>query len=546
VSVVFLAACVGDDVATSEQEMALTSGEELRGLVSSVYGADINRYVPKLVQQFYELKDHGDYYGFYTGAGHPGTYCGLRCQEHWQGIARLTYPPAARAQFLVGSSHDDGSRLAVVPTGSSDGLRLRGNQHSLTKRDWNTKPRSQQTMVHAEIIEPCLGSCMNHPGGMQTLGQYLFIGAEKIDDAGAGAKVFVYDTGGMGYNTHDPVQLWGIRLGTDGAAFAAVAKLAPLSGETESRVLLITAGNGSKTLTFNLSRLGHSITSSDFFGNPSTGSTYPEGTLTPSGAYPSYWTGLYQSMSLLVDDAGQLYLLGANKTESGGDDYLDLFELDVAVAATGSMSPDGAPNVTASVRRVAHKTMSCIPSIAETSSEGGQACDFSAASGTYVDPAGRLYFYATVHSDSAINGASTEWTRMMEFRPWNHVDNPSTSINETCSLFDAWVNLYDGPLVMNGYGTYIPFGLNSYMIDYLDHYQRDQGSFGTAYNFNDRVRSLQYCIPSGYKFRLFQHEDFGGASYDLPGWGGVDRRWWNSASGWSSGCFMTSTGNTCL
>jgi hypothetical protein len=199
--------------------------------------------------------------------------------------------------------------------------------------------------------------------------------------------------------------------------------------------------------------------------------------------------------------------------------------------------------VSASVTRLARKTMICEPDIA--SGDGRQGCDFSAATGVYIDPKGRLYFYATVHSDRALDGATDEWTRMSEFRPWNHIDDPGTTAQEACSsLSNAWVNLYDGALAANGYGTYVPKDLESFMIDYGDRWARDGDSFGNAYNFNDRVRSLQYCVPSGYKFRLFQDAGFSGGTYDLAGSGSLTRVSWSSTQGWSSGCFMPSSGTS--
>lgn len=538
----------GDDIDSEldlgEETQELVAGEPLLGLVSSAYGPDVNRYVPNLEQQVRELKDHGDYYGYYTGSG-PSTTCTLTdCQEHWQGIARLTYPTAARDHLIAVSSDDAASFLSVIPTRAAAGLRLRGNQLSPTTQDWNARPNSGQTIRHSEIIESCTASsCRNHPGGMQTLGQYVVVGVERIASTELG-KVFLYDAGALSSTNRDPRKVWEITLAySDGAAFAAAAKLKPLAGETTSRYLLVTAGNDSKTLMFNLSRLGEPLTSAYAFSSTYQ-ITQPEGTLTPSQEFPTSWAKKYQSMQLLTAPDGQLYLLGANRSGSptaGYVDFIDLFRLDVTL--TGSMGVE-APLVTARVTRAAHKEMTCEPTIA-SGANARQGCDFSAATGVYIDPRGRPYFYATVHDDRPLNGGTAEWTRMMEFRPWNHVDDPGTSGQETCaSLANAWVNLYDGTLTTNPHGTRMPLRLNSFMIDYVDRWERDGGSFGTAYNFNDRVRSLHYCLPSGYKFRLFQHDDFGGSWYDLPGYGTVKPKEWTSTQGWSSGCFMPSAGTS--
>jgi hypothetical protein len=135
---------------------------------------------------------------------------------------------------------------------------------------------------------------------------------------------------------------------------------------------------------------------------------------------------------------------------------------------------------------------------------------------------------------------------MMEFRPWNHIDDPGAAGETTCSLTRSWVNLYDGVLTTSASGNRIPLGLNSYIIDYEDKGERLMSSFGKAYNFNDKVRTLQYCIPSGYRFRMFANDGFNGATTDLVGTGVLDRREYPSAQGFSSGCFQTTSSSSCL
>jgi hypothetical protein len=99
---------------------------------------------------------------------------------------------------------------------------------------------------------------------------------------------------------------------------------------------------------------------------------------------------------------------------------------------------------------------------------------------------------------------------------------------------------------VNAFGTPTPQHVNSYIIDFPDRKERTQDSFGVAYNFNDKVRSLQYCIPSGLRFRLFQHDGFQGSSYDLTATGKLATISWSSTQGWSSGCFMRTTDTACL
>ena len=324
-------------------------GEQVRGVVSSTYGPDVNRYVPQLEKQFTQLKEQGDYYGFYTGAGHPDTKCKrFRCY-HWQGMARLAYPEQARRYFLAASAHKPESRLATVDTGTTSGLRLRGNRQSATKPDWETPPDPAQRIVHSEPIETYL----NHPGGMQTIGQYVAIGMEKIADSVPG-KVYLYDVSGLNASNSDPVKQWEVGIAGEKVATASIVKLQPFEGETDSRYLLITLGSDSQKITFNLSRPGKALTSTDAFSIAPNGVTVPEGTLTPDSDV-SGWTTEYQTAQVLVDETGQLYLLAAKRTTIYKN-YLDLFALDLTL--TGGANVDEAtPLISSRITRVANKRM---------------------------------------------------------------------------------------------------------------------------------------------------------------------------------------------
>ena len=519
----------------------LDSGEFITGAVSRVYAPDVNRYVPDPLKQFVQLKDHGDYYGFYTDAGHLDTFCesGListNCQNHWQGLARLVYPETARAYFLVASSHSTESRLAVVNNGEWSGLRLRGNRHDTTRPDWEAPPDWSDRIVLSRMMQQSL----NHPGGMQVIGQYVAVGLEKIASPQEGA-VYLYDVSRMNVTTKHPIQMWSVGIAGEKVATASVVKLAPFAGERAGRYLMLTLGGESKRITFNISRAGKMIDDPKLFNDHHA--TTAEGSIAPAASGVANWTDMYQTMQIIVDPNGQLYLLGATKDRSGGSDYLDLFALRLRLTG-GTNQSENTPLVAANVTHLARKIMYCIPSVSNS-----MGCDFSAAGGAYIDPDGRLYYYATVHSDSPLNGASTQWTRMMEFRPRDHLDEPDTSAIEGCpALSSAWVNFYDGKLGRDSYSSSAPVRVNSFMIDFVDRRERAQSSFGSAYNFNDRVVAVQFCIPRGHRFRLFEHENFRGASIDLVGTGSLaTKRWGNSGARqkWSSGCFI-GTANRCL
>jgi hypothetical protein len=83
--------------------------------------------------------------------------------------------------------------------------------------------------------------------------------------------------------------------------------------------------------------------------------------------------------------------------------------------------------------------------------------------------------------------------KMMEFRPGDYLDDPSTPGVEGCpTISQAYVELFDEA---NDKG-------NSLMIDYVDRSKRNYNRFDTAFSFNDRTRSARQCIPVGYRYRL--------------------------------------------
>lgn len=542
------AGCVASDAEAEEEgeaarlgttSQAFKAGESLRGVVTAQYGEDVNRFVPDLVRQFKTLLDHGEHRGFYTKEGYPDTKCGgwfnSDCYDHWQGLVRLTYPVDARRYFLAASSHENkGSYIASVPTGTVSYSGLGSNRKHPSKPDWNVAPPAADTMKDFIRLE---SQPLDHPGGMQTIGRYVAVAMEEVKKSTPGA-VALLDVGEMNTTNAKPKLLWKMGIEDEMVATAAIVKLRPLNGETQSRFLMITAGAESKKLTFNISRAGYALSDPKAFSPTSV--TTAEGTLTPSS---SIWTTRYQTIQVFTDSGGKLYLLAAKSTEStSGTDWLDLFELNVTL--TGESNPEeGTPKVTASLVKLANHKMWCSNSISDE-----RNCDFAAAGSAYVDPDGRLYFYATVHSDDKLAGASTQWTRMVEFRPRDHLDNPSTPWREGCtSLGKSWVSLIDGPLT-DVDGELMPQGKNILFIEYMARHHRaydgryGYSSFEKAFNFDNRVQSVQYCLAPGAKFRLFQHPGRTGTFVDLEGNGTLQSKQWSSKQNFSSACFLDAAG----
>jgi hypothetical protein len=481
---------------------------ELKGMVRVTTGANANRCTPNPVEQLRSLRDHGDILGFRMGAGYPDPNPGA---FHWQGVQRL---PIGGGRLLAVSSSTpagEGGHVAIVQLGSRAiaGGRLRSNRLSTTTQDWNVRPGGNDVIVQDLRVS----SVFNHPGGLQTLGRYLLVPLEMKDESSDKARVFLYDSLG----TRDPWscnqatgagclrKVWGFVVAGTGAGTVSAAQL------DDGRYLMITTQRGITKLEVHVSQRGKVLTDPTLFGS--------------WGSYEALWVGRfpdwtdYQNLNLLIGCNAQLYLLASHKSEAPVvpvEDLIDLFELHLV--PDGKTNADGDPTLSVSLTKVANRHVYC-----STLGDKTQ-CHLQAAGGAWVDPQGRLFFYAAEHDNDGPDGT----VKMMEFRPGDHLDNPGTPFVEGCpTLPQAYVELFDGA---NHDG-------NSLMIDFRDRAKRNYDHFDTAFSFNDRTRSARQCIPAGYRYRLWININKTGPSFDLLGTGNRRSYQWPTKPGFSSGCF---------
>lgn len=495
-------------VADARAMLAIQS--ELKGLVTTHNIANANRCTPDPVAQVRSLRDHGDILGFRMGAGYPDPDGD---DYHWQGVQRL---PVAGGRVLAVSSsapRNKGGHVAIVQLASRSnaGGRLRGNRLSTTTQDWNRTPFTNDVIVQDLQVN----TVFNHPGGLQMLGRYLFVPLELTTDTSDRARVYLYDT----LAARDPWscdqktgagclrKVWGFVVAGTGAGTVSAAQLA------DGRYLMITTQREIKKFEVHVSQRGKALTDSTLFGT--------------WGSYEALWdsTGKfdwreYQNLNLLVGCDGQLYLLASHNSSGGlfssDEDWIDLFELHLV--PDGETNADGDPTLSVSLTKVANRHVYC-----GTLGDKTQ-CNLDAAGGAWVDPQGRLFFYAVEHDNDGPNDS----VKMMEFRPGDHLDNPGTKIVEGCpTLSQAYVELFDKA----------GFGGNSLMIDYVDRSKRNYNHFDTAFSFSDRTRSARQCIPAGFRYRLWININHTGPSFDLLGTGSRESFEWPTTQGFSSGCF---------
>lgn len=486
---------------------------ELKGMVTTITTASVNRCTPNPAEQLRSLRDHGDILGFRMGAGYPDPDGD---DYHWQGVQRL--PIGGGRLLAVSSSTPDseGGHVAIVQLGSRSaaGGRLRSNRLSVGTQDWNVRPRETDVIVQDLRVH----TVFNHSGGLQTLGRYLLVPLELIDESSDRARVYLYDSSGA----RDPWscnpatgagclrKVWGFVVAGTGAGTVSAAKLA------DGRYLMITTQRHISKFEVHVSQPGKALTDPTLFGS--------------WGSYEALWVSKgissgedwadYQNLNLLTGCNGQLYLLASHKTDGGAffsnEDWIDLLELHLV--PDGKTNADGDPTLSVSLNKVAKRHVYC-----STLGDKTQ-CNLQAVGGAWVDPQGRLFFYAAEHDNDGPNGS----VKMMEFRPGDHLDNPGTPRVEGClNLPQAYVELFDDE----------NFGGNSLMIDYRDRARRNYDQFHTAFSFNDRTRSARQCIPPGYRYRLWININRTGPSFDLLGTGNRQSHQWSTNPGFSSGCF---------
>jgi hypothetical protein len=170
-------------------------------------------------------------------------------------------------------------------------------------------------------------------------------------------------------------------------------------------------------------------------------------------------------------DPGTLYLIGLlnkDRYQSTGDDNADLFR--VELGADGQVE----------IVRESRLHLYC-------GYRGTNHCNFAAAAGTYVDPDGRLFLYATEHDNYGPRNPldDNRSIKFMEFRPVPH--GPCERIE------DAWVELYDDDNYQD----------RSLMIGWVDRNLEDYCDYREVDDFDGRASSVRWCLPRGLSYRLY-------------------------------------------
>src|SRR5262245_55466505 len=467
--------------------------------------------------QFRDLEHHGEALGFHLGAGTPDP----SLYRHYQGIQRL--PGAGTPYFFVtrsgndpgtvgsGAANDPGDLLVVrFDSRDKSGERVRSNRLRRGQDSEDTAPPvvngSPRDRVVANVSFDGTGwPNYGHPGGAQLFGDVLVVplGAE-YGAADAQPRIVLVDVA----SPESPVRLRDISLASDQEEAGAAA----IVRQSKDRLLLVVSGNDDESLHVYESNVGSIRAANLRFTRVDVWKH--------SELVGGEWaTGdALQHLYLVRDCEGTLYMLGTLNDGGGAaapdsDDRAYLYE--VGFDAAGEFR----------VEQRDERHLWC------TAHDVGRICDFAAAGGFHVTPAGELILYASEHA----NGGPGGTVRMAEFRsatvfrpgsanlapkadaggPYNVAEGGSVSVSGagTPPLARAWAELYEDT----------NFRDRSIVFDWDDRLADDFDDFDALDGFGDEASSLIFRAPVGCSLQLYADRAYGGRRLVFNGTGGVVR-----------------------
>jgi hypothetical protein len=438
----------------------------LTGAVCAGTTADCNACVSNAVSAVNSLRDHGDVMGFFP-IGDP-----VSMTSHWQGIQRLS---VAGGRYMAVSQSGSNRAFTVVHMESRDsgtGLRFRSNRLKVDAHYPATAPSGWDRSVHDEVLPWHLP--YSHSGGMQASGNILAVSLESAP-SGYNGQVVLYDLSTPTAPRLLPVS----RVGT--STEAGTASLAKLS---DGDFLLILGRRDANNLEFYRSSSGDLHQSTTTF---QLLDHWNEGEL--RSTLGDFEFGNYQNLNLLTQCDGTLFLAGTHRNDVTQEDWIDLYQL----------SEESGQVV---ITKVARRHLYCGYPSPGYSGGSTTHCNLDAAGGLYVAPDGQLIVYGTEHDNDGPSGS----VKMMEFR--------STFPNSSCSstINEAFVELYDDS----------NFSDRGLMIDYRDYSLERYSNFRNVEGFTDKASAVRWCLPWGWRFRLYEHDTYGGSYKEFQGSGSLN------------------------
>lgn len=444
------------------------------GRICDSVASTCNRCIENVPDAVNALRDHGDPLGFFTIGDPVGNAASNR---HWQGVQRLH--GAGKAYLAISRSNGSNNTVpfSVVHMGAENDTGGRWRSNKLSHSSYPaTAPDASAQMIADEAMPA--GLAFKHSGGLQSSGDILAVALDGSLAGTSNGRVLFYNVGQPTSRVLYPPRI------TTQTSEAGSVGITQLQNET---FLVVTARSGANTLEFyrsNSANLSQATTTFSFVD------TWSEGELQQS-TINDWEFGDYQSLQFITQCDGSLFLAGTHMNTSVvigiGQDWLDLFRV-----------TDSAGQIT--LTKVAKKHLYCgYPSPGYGTGDNTH-CNLDAAGGVYVDSNGKLIVYGVEHD----NSGPSSTVKMMEFRSIFPNSSQCTS-----DIQQAFIELYDDS----------DFSDRGLMIDYADYSKRRYDDLKKVEGFGDKTSAVRWCVPNGWRARIYQHDTFGGSYKEFTGMG---------------------------
>lgn len=462
---------------------------------------EANPTVPDVVAAFNALTPRGEALGYRTGAGAPVADGNLFNEDsrkaHYQGIQRWERTGTVPYLFVTRSGQDVGYGNMVVvrlPSRGVYGERLRSNRLAKGSSVNATLPPSGDGVVRNINFD------YEHAGSLQICGDILAVALEdRLNTSLPLGRIAFYNVANPENPVLLPVSLDEVhKIGVVGFTQLPDGHFLLVLTWDKNQILKFYRSNGTSFLEPGFQFRFHTELNSANVSN-----------------FPRDSSAVHQSLSLITQDDGRVFMIGAYNTRDtspvlNGEDRLSLYEVTnwqlgrtVAVTAVST-------NV--------HKWCSTFGSVGSPVRAATQDVNasFLAGGGTYVSPSGELLFYACEHWNDgpgrsvrfvefhhnkvARPGGSAHYPKAGTGGPYRVREGDSPSLTDTGTMpvrVRPWVELYDDD---NYEGS-------SVMIDWEDYFLDDYQDFRTL-EWNDKASSLRWWVPPGYQVILHDGDNY--------------------------------------
>jgi len=367
------------------QSMAGQYSRMITGDTSCRYGdQDCNRCVPNVKEALKNVKGNdGNLMGFNVDTDM------VTSSNHWQGVTRLSSGGGKYLAVTTGKHNSGGTvRIVKMASRASSGARKLGANRSASNR---APPRSDR------VISSWSYTSRNykHGGSVQASGNILAVAMDqrKKDSYSAGNIVF--------FDVSNPESPRKVKSFTRGQKAGAVG----LTKLANGNFLMVVGGyDSSKRLDFyELNSQFHYLKKTTWHRDNDRVVEAGYGDCWPKDCTACIGTcgNAYQSLSLVTQCDGKVFMIGMHAKTAGGSGYdrADLYEL---VESGNKIKP----------KKVYESgDFKC------GQWGGGAQCDFAAAGGIYIDPSGKLILYGVEHDNDGPKGSgeSQKSVKMAEF-----------------------------------------------------------------------------------------------------------------------------------